>query len=98
MSDAARTAPQLDLRIRRYIDNWNRQVEPTEPAAMLLRDALAEVERLRVRAIVAENHKALSLLGKSSYQEVVEEQLRIQLAESQVECERLRAALEAVKR
>jgi hypothetical protein len=50
-----------------------------------------EIDKLRARAIVAEHHKLLSLLGKSSYQEVVEEKLRVDLAESQVRVEELEA-------
>lgn len=57
----------------------------------------AEVAQLRTRAIMAEQHKVLSLLGKSSYQEQVEEQLRVQLAESQVKVGELEAELSAVR-
>lgn len=32
---------ELYRRAQRYIDNWNREVEPTEPAAVILRDMLA---------------------------------------------------------
>jgi hypothetical protein len=42
---------------------------------------------------VAEQHKALSLLGKSSYQEVVEQDLRVKLAEAEIELAALRAAV-----
>jgi DNA anti-recombination protein RmuC len=65
-----------------------------------LRQAEAELDtlktkndKLRARAVVAEQHKTLSLLGKSSYQEVVEERLRVQLAETQVELDTLKASL-----
>jgi hypothetical protein len=44
-------------------------------------------------ALVAEQHKALSLLGKSSYQEVVEQDLRVKLAEAEIELAALRAAV-----
>ena len=49
-----------------------------------LTEAQRQIDKQRGRAIVAEHHKSLSLLGKSSWQEKVEDDLRVQLAETQV--------------
>lgn len=48
---------------------------------------------LRTRCIIAERHKLLDRLGKSSYQEVVEEKLRVELAEAHVKLEAAEARL-----
>lgn len=53
-------------------------------------------DRLRARCIVAEQHKVLSLLGKSSWQEVVEDGLRLQLAEVQITLDALSTAAEGL--
>lgn len=55
-----------------------------------------DLEVMRLRVIVAEHHKLLDRLGKSSYQEVVEEKLRVDLAEAQVGTDDLRASVVAI--
>lgn len=68
--------------------------------AAALADVEREKEQLRVRAVMAEQHKALSLMGRGSYAEQVEYDLRVQLAETEVRteaaearCQTLEAAL-----
>lgn len=56
-----------------------------------------ENDSLRTRAIVAEQHKTLSLLGKSSWQEVVEDKLRTELAETQIRAEDAAAQITALQ-
>lgn len=61
-------------------------------------DALkVELEQMRARFIIAEHHKTLSLMGKSSYQEVVEQDLRIKLAETELAKESGEAARAALR-
>ena len=56
-----------------------------------------ENSKLLARAVVAEQHKTLSLLGKSSWQEVVEQKLRFELAETQVRAEAAERDLAALR-
>ncbi len=49
-----------------------------------------EKDALRTRAVMAEQHKVLDRLGKSSYQEVIEDELRTKVAELELELEALR--------
>jgi hypothetical protein len=65
----------------------------------IARAEAAEVERdaLRTRAVMAEQHKALSLMGRSSYAEVVEDKLRTQLAEEQIAREAAEAEIRSLR-
>lgn len=53
----------------------------------------AELEQMRTRAIVAEQHKTLDRLGRSSYQEVIEDELRTKLAEAEIRAEKAEAVV-----
>jgi hypothetical protein len=68
----------------------------TELEATLAR-VTAERDELRTRAVMAEQHKVLSLLGRSSYAEVVEDKLRTQLAEEQIAREQAEAEAHALR-
>jgi hypothetical protein len=87
-------------RLTRYLSGPAEAIEEVARLTVDLRASEAslaaqqtEIERLRVRAIVAEQHKVLDCLGKSSYQEVVEDQLRTQLAETQIALESAHAEI-----
>ena len=75
-------------------------VDPKDATIQQLREALTQAEQERdkahARAIVAEQHKVLSLLGKTEWQQVVEEQLRVKLAETEVRAEQAEASLVAM--
>ena len=77
--------PTLEARAEQTAKNL-RQAGLVE-IAKIIEGLVAELRTLRARAIAAEHHKALSLLGKSSYQEVVEDKLRTELAETQLRAE-----------
>jgi head-tail adaptor len=66
-----------------------------------IRSALQSLAQERdtalARAVVAENHKALSLLGRSSEQESREEKLRYALAEAEIRAEEAEHALAALR-
>ena len=47
----------------------------------------AEIARQWARAVMAEQHKVMDRMGRSSYQEVVEDKLRTELAEAQIAAE-----------
>lgn len=67
-------------------DEYEQVVDNFNESTPKLYERIAE---LHARAVMAEHHKALSLLGKSSYQEQVEEGLRVQLAEAQIRADEL---------
>lgn len=57
--------------------------------------AETEREELRLRAVMAEHHKSLSLLGRSSEAEAREDRLREQLAHAELRAEAAEAQLDA---
>lgn len=69
--------------------------------AAMLRARLAEVRQVNTRLVarcgVAEQHKVLDRLGRSSYQEVVEDRLRTELAEAQLALTAATAQREALR-
>jgi hypothetical protein len=62
-----------------------------------LQSLARERDDWRTRAVMAENHKTLSLLGRSSEQEAREEKLRYALAEAEIRAEQAEAALATLR-
>lgn len=65
---------------------------------LALRDAQAEAEEMRTRAVMAEQHKVLSLLGRSSEQEARELDLREKVAVAELRAEQAEADLATARR
>ncbi len=80
----------------RYVDGrWENRRDLVLVIVDALAPAWAEMQRelfdVRARLVLAEHHKVLSLMGKSSYQEVVEDGLRTKLAEAELRAEQAEA-------
>jgi hypothetical protein len=71
--------------------------EEYRKAAKALTEAQQASDKAHARAIAAEHHKSLSLLGRSSYAEVVEDKLRTQLAETELRAEAAEATLASLR-
>lgn len=103
MSEDARTRDmqRFDLVTNYRCGSSIEEMEPSDNGDWVrFDDVRREIQSLReqlaaltAQKAIAEHHKALSLLGKSSWQEVVEDKLRVDLAECQVALEAANAKL-----